>query len=473
MRADGTAANLAAAVGPTTDATKCMSVATYNAASPVGDDIIYLSDKGGAYGELIPHTGGTSGHQIKIMAAPGEYPIITGTGHAGIHTNSKSYLTFQGLTIDGQNTVGDYALLYISGSTGVVVNYCQIKNSTGDGISAINSPSAVINNCTVVGNAGAGIRASGTGDVTVKNCLISGNGYSGGSYGLRATAPATLTYSYSLITGNSYSPSNNIQSSAQITDAGNNIKESVSQLNKYKNNTAYFVISFDDSDYGYWTDVAAAIAPYGAKITAYAIGSSFSGNSTAEAALVALKNAGHEIGNHSWSHSDLTATTAFTVTTTNTGTNTYTVNRTAKTLTLTSSGNPENNVTVDWSSVVRRIDYLKNAVIGKGWTITNTTNVGDLVNLDSLADTGGAIAITIPAALDVTSGHGYPYWANEIGVTQTYLTGVLGSAPTSMGNMFDNTNAGLQSYQQAVTGLVGAKVASGKSIGYFKFHQRL
>lgn len=57
MRADGTAANLAAATGPTTDAAACMSVATHNAASMTSGDTVILADDGGDFtATIIPPT---------------------------------------------------------------------------------------------------------------------------------------------------------------------------------------------------------------------------------------------------------------------------------------------------------------------------------------------------------------------------------------------------------------------------------
>ena len=47
MRADGTAANKAAATGPASDKTKCMSITTHNKQTFSPGDRIYLSSQGG------------------------------------------------------------------------------------------------------------------------------------------------------------------------------------------------------------------------------------------------------------------------------------------------------------------------------------------------------------------------------------------------------------------------------------------
>ena len=55
MRADGTAANKAAATGPATDASKCMNITVHNAESFSSGDSIIVSDAGGIYrAKLVP-----------------------------------------------------------------------------------------------------------------------------------------------------------------------------------------------------------------------------------------------------------------------------------------------------------------------------------------------------------------------------------------------------------------------------------
>jgi hypothetical protein len=76
LRADGTAANKAAATGPPSDASKCMSVATHNSQTFSDGDIIKLGDKGGNYtSQLIPPSSGSS-VGITYTRADGESPLI-------------------------------------------------------------------------------------------------------------------------------------------------------------------------------------------------------------------------------------------------------------------------------------------------------------------------------------------------------------------------------------------------------------
>ncbi len=71
IRADGTASK-ANAVGPASDSTACMSVATHNAASFDGGDVILLSDQGGDFtSRILAPTGG-----VIYRAVTDEYPTI-------------------------------------------------------------------------------------------------------------------------------------------------------------------------------------------------------------------------------------------------------------------------------------------------------------------------------------------------------------------------------------------------------------
>jgi len=79
MRADGTAANKAAATGPCSVVANCMSIATHDADTYSADDIIVVCDDGGTYRDQmdIPSSG-TSGHPITYQAESGGSPVISG-----------------------------------------------------------------------------------------------------------------------------------------------------------------------------------------------------------------------------------------------------------------------------------------------------------------------------------------------------------------------------------------------------------
>lgn len=71
MRADGTAANVAAATGPATDASKCMSVAVQNAGT-FGADTVLMSSRGGDFTSLV----NTRANGMTYRNVPGETPTI-------------------------------------------------------------------------------------------------------------------------------------------------------------------------------------------------------------------------------------------------------------------------------------------------------------------------------------------------------------------------------------------------------------
>ena len=76
LRADGTAANKAAATSGSSAST-AMSVATHNSETFEADDHIRLCDTGGTYKtSLVAPSSGKDGHPIVYEAAPGQHPVI-------------------------------------------------------------------------------------------------------------------------------------------------------------------------------------------------------------------------------------------------------------------------------------------------------------------------------------------------------------------------------------------------------------
>jgi hypothetical protein len=78
LRADGTASKVAA-VGPETDPSKCMSLATHNSSTFSPDDLIWVSDQGGDFrGKLDIPSSGDSTNEILYKSIPGETPYLNG-----------------------------------------------------------------------------------------------------------------------------------------------------------------------------------------------------------------------------------------------------------------------------------------------------------------------------------------------------------------------------------------------------------
>ena len=132
LRADGAAANKAAASGPCSTQANAMSVATHNteAAGFADGDTIDLCDDGGNYTtKLIPVAG--NGETITYQPAAGEGPVFNGSTSvlAGTWSDQGSNVWRQTLT----GRVGNvYALWYNTSSYGIKQADTSTVNSIGD-----------------------------------------------------------------------------------------------------------------------------------------------------------------------------------------------------------------------------------------------------------------------------------------------------------------------------------------------------
>jgi hypothetical protein len=205
------------------------------------------------------------------------------------------------------------------------------------------------------------------------------------------------------------------------------------------------VVCVDDNPYiDYAVSLAEAIAPYGARVS-YAF---YPYDQTITAATITklqnLYDAGNEIVLHAGSHTKLTSTNAFAITTTNSGDNAIVISDATSTLTLTSSGNPENNVSVDWSGGAKTICDLKVAIgctgsctsgtqpadpcTGtKGWTIDNATDVSGWLHLSSLQDASKTIPYTTVVDAGTATNR---FYRDELDYSKTALEAILGGGRT-------------------------------------------
>ena len=103
MHALGTAGSRAAAVGPSTDSTKCINLADHNAAHWYGTDVIVISSKGGEFdGALIPIYGGSAGSPISYVNETGETPVFNGGATASaLRLYNLGYINFTGIELEG------------------------------------------------------------------------------------------------------------------------------------------------------------------------------------------------------------------------------------------------------------------------------------------------------------------------------------------------------------------------------------
>jgi peptidoglycan/xylan/chitin deacetylase (PgdA/CDA1 family) len=409
------------------------------------DDVVLLK-RGEVWAEqLIAPNTGTAGHPITFGAyGYGAPPRILG-GTRACYFASKNYITFNNLVFEKE--------FRIDTSVGIIVNNCVVKNSNLAGM-YFNGTEATVNNSVIAGNLQHGILATGAVAVVVKNSIVVGNGGISDAtayYGLSVSGGATITYSYCIVTGNSVRGSRNVQ--ATVTDGGNNRLEVYPGQASAINGTVRFVLSVDDSDTVYATDLAALVAARGGRLTLFAAYPQ-TWDAPSLARTVALSAAGHEVALHGWSHSDLTKTDALSLTSTNTlPTVDVDVATSQLILSCTEVGN---RVTVDWSATGKSIANLRTAVAGKGWTVTNGTSINDLLQLSSLADTAGALSVPRTLTLDVSAPN-YAFWRDEILDTVAWMTANLGVTPATMSFPFGATSAALITYVKDTAGLIGAR----------------
>ncbi len=406
------------------------TLADLNAVNFAAGDVILLR-RGQSWAERIrPKTAGTSGHPIVYGAfGVGKAPLITGlNGNSSAIFCDQNYITFQDLDLRTVAPASSSSVT-IDGATGATLQYCNISASQVEmGVRVVDAPWTTIYNCTIIANKNAGIEADGATTVLeLKNTIISGNGWSTG-HGIVAATNATINYDYNIIVGNNIDVLNNV---GVGTDGGHNQIEKASQVTSYKTvNALNLVLTSDDNDVPYWTDIAATLAPYGFHFTMF-VARALGGIDPDATALARLSAAGNEVAVHGWSHSELGMTLAFDISSINT-TPTVQVDVAGGNIILNSV---QNGLTYALGSN-HTIASLR-AALPVGWTITNQTNIQEALKLVCLADTGGAHAAPFTTALDV-SAPDFAFWAHEVGDTLAWINGITGISPTVMAYPYGN-----------------------------------
>jgi len=450
---DGTASGCAAAPGGVGAWKTLASVSGHTYAA---DDFVYFA-RGGSWDEgLTLGQSGTSGHPITYTAyGTGVLPKINGSLYVWAVNTSQSYITLRYLHMGRR--------VNFAGGTGNIVEHCQIgptpSGSTGYGLSQVGGDTLVYQTL-IVNTYTNGIVITGTGKVTLRNSILLATGVSESfAYGVSVEAGSELDYDYSLLSGNGRVTTGNVYGAGTKTDGGHNVLDALPGIKQWMNGNIYVSITIDGEshDVAWWHTLAAKL-PAGVKISLFVIPSTITeGEKTT---LVHLRDVhGWEVNGHSWANCVLDSTTAFTISTTNTGTNTIVVDHDAKTLSLTSTGNPEHNVVVDWNAADKTITDLKAAVAGNLWTVSTVSYaIGDAMRLKAL---DAHTTTTFPAAVPLNS----TYFLNEeVDDTVTWLTTLLGVAPTTMSYPNGVTNATVQTYLKDVSGLLGARGTVGGSI---------
>jgi hypothetical protein len=151
MRADGTAATIAAATGPISDVSKCMNSTLFSASNGfVAGDIIYVSSQGGVFSTQINPHSSSAGAPITLQAVDGETPLfdVGSSVNYSITIASRNNWDLRGLHVAG----GTSANINISGGSQNVRLYNIVSEG---GVSIVNigtSAGSVIDGLTNTGN---------------------------------------------------------------------------------------------------------------------------------------------------------------------------------------------------------------------------------------------------------------------------------------------------------------------------------
>jgi len=331
------------------------------------------------------------------------------TGASGFSARSNvAGQTYYGLWFD------ELPVYFSSTASGTQVSYCLITtiitNHSG-AIQAMGTTANIYNNIIKSRSLGIYINKSDA-DVSIINNLMVGGGYIAPRI---SKVAGSCTAQNNLFFGaHSYPSQYGVNTGC--TDSGGNIgmawtddigitdvPQPPAISSSYSNPKVVIVRDDRQNALVFLADIAAVeargVTGYRETLAdfAYNLSAHTAGTVTS---LQAAIDAGHEVVLHSSTGSAIGQAapyTAFTISTTNGGTNTITIDAgSAKTLTLTSSGNPENNVSIDWSVTRKEVCDLKAALgqstctsltyAGKGWTITPDSNISASLSLSSLAD---------------------------------------------------------------------------------------
>jgi len=188
VRADGTAANKAAATNPAL-ASGAMTMTVFNASTFSVGDIVMFCDAGGEYGAalVVPSSGG-SGDPIIYQSYPGDGPAVY-SGSAGLAVGARSNIIVDGFILGVTGELNHHKALGMSGAHANVI----LRNLTMDVsrstaatrylITNTGTPNGLtIENISQVGvSTGNAIYFSGASgvDVELSNIDLSGNSASG------------------------------------------------------------------------------------------------------------------------------------------------------------------------------------------------------------------------------------------------------------------------------------------------------
>ena len=148
VRADGTAANKDAAMGPSTQAASCMNMAVFKGETFLAGDTVYFSSRGGNFTEQLTITSsGSVGSKINYIGEVGFIPTIdvsaSTSSAAGIYFVDKNYINIIGFDIKGSGGAGSFMGYGTSGTAGdgftIFADEINVLDGRGTGTSSGNS----------------------------------------------------------------------------------------------------------------------------------------------------------------------------------------------------------------------------------------------------------------------------------------------------------------------------------------------
>ena len=171
VRADGAAANKAAATSPEASGTS-MSVATFNGEAFSDNDVVVFSSKGGLFtttAAVIPSSG-TSGNEIEYKGEPGYLPTFRTTGTTGFTVDEISHIVLRDLAVDGVNTTNNF--LFSGAGTNIVTHNLSAFNSGNQCYQHLETVSVTHNNLYAENGSDDCISAHDSATVVVNRGLI-------------------------------------------------------------------------------------------------------------------------------------------------------------------------------------------------------------------------------------------------------------------------------------------------------------
>ena len=385
---------------------------------------------------------------------------------SGMDLLGKEYEDFHGLRISGDRIWAN------KGEKNIRFFSSIIENTGTYGFYGENGPTNIeFWNCAFARSEYYHVRTTGAATVKVRNCVFLTNAWDQGPFNIGTGGSLDFDYCYA-----THWRTENFDMT-NVTDGGHNILYDHPYISRYTTDTTpRFALTFDDNYVDEFESMADGVfETYGIKATIFVCPGALSASQKTK--LAALSARGHEVANHTWCHTSLTATDALTFENSN-GNATVDVDVATTTITLTAP-NGGGVLAFNWSGG-KTVADLKASAEGD-WTITNLLYDGygtrqDALKLDCLADSGGPQLVPYTALLDV-SAPDYRFWDHEVNDAQDEIEAITGVRPVTMAYPYGFNNESLITWLKANTDLKSARRVGGAppkllSVPIWQFIQR-